>query len=162
MTTEQERAERWLQRLIGEWMMENYASAAPGTEPELYSGHESVRALGGTWVVLESRTTEPASAASTTMMTLGYDATRARVVGVVATSMMSNLWIYDGALDEDGEGVTLECDGPSFIVEGATGRYRDTMRFKSDTERLFTSSYLGADGVWQRFMNTTYRRVRPA
>ena len=159
MTSEQERAERWLQRLIGNWTSVNEASAAPGETVERSLGTETVRTIGGTWISVEGRTTSPESFASTSLMTLGYDASRRRIVGAIVSSMMSTLWVYEGALDDDDQTVTLDTEGPSYIVAGATGRYRDAFAFDSDTQRVFTSSYLGEDGEWHRFMRTELHRV---
>jgi len=42
--------------------------------------------------------------------------------------MMTNLWIYEGALD--GDVLTLESEGPSMKGDGALGKYRDIIEFK--------------------------------
>jgi hypothetical protein len=159
MPSEQERAERWLQRCVGEWTLVNDATTSSEHAAETLVGTESVRAIGGTWVAFDTRTTEPASQANNMLMTLGYDREKRRIVGVVVTSMMSNLWIYDGSLDANGQSISLETTGPSYIVEGSTGRYHDTITFEHDDRRVFTSSYLGEDGQWHEFMRSVFQRT---
>jgi hypothetical protein len=45
---------RWLHKLIGEWTYEH--ACEPGTEPaETLTGTESVRSLGGLWVLAEGQ-----------------------------------------------------------------------------------------------------------
>ena len=95
MTDELERAERWLQRCVGELTLVNDMKSADGNGSAQLVGTESVRAIGGPWVAFDTRTTEPASHANSSLMTLCYDPSRGRIVGAVVTSMMSNLRIYE-------------------------------------------------------------------
>jgi hypothetical protein len=44
----------------------------------------------------------PCAGPATTMMTLGYDPPKRRFVGTFNDSMMTHLWVYDGALDAAG------------------------------------------------------------
>jgi hypothetical protein len=149
---------RWLEQWVGEWRYESEASMGPGKPPERSTGTETVRSLGGLWVVCEGRGTMPGCGAATMLMTVGYNTARRRFVGTWCGSMMTHLWIYDGALDTSGRVLTLESEGPAFSGEGL-GKYRDVMELASRDERVLTSHALGEDGVWRAFMTAKYRRT---
>jgi hypothetical protein len=148
---------RWLERLVGEWTFEaeDDALAAEGK----HRGTERVRSLAGIWVVCEGQGQTPGAEAGTSVMTLGYDPARGRFVGTFVASMMTHLWIYDGALDAAGRALTLETEGPSFTTEGQLGRYRDVVTFEGDDHRVLTSHHMGHDGRWNAFMTMHYRRT---
>lgn len=146
----------WLQRLVGEWSYE-----APGMEPgSKHVGTETVRSVGGLWVIAEGHGSMPDGGPSIAMLTLGYDPQKKRFVGTWLGSMMTHLWVYEGSLDASGEALRLETEGPSFTSEGKMARYKEVMEFKGDDERVFSSSYLGDDGDWHQFMATRYRRTK--
>lgn len=54
---------------------------------------ESVRSLGGLWILAEGQSEMPGGGAATTMMTLGYDAQKQRYVGTWIGSMRTCLWV---------------------------------------------------------------------
>lgn len=91
----------WLQKLVGEWTFEAEASMGPDKPAEVYRGAETVRPLGGFWTLGEGQGGMPDGTTGTTFMTLGYDPQKKRFVGTFIGSMMTNLWIYDGELDQD-------------------------------------------------------------
>ena len=93
-------------------------------------------------------------------MTIGYDDVKARCVGTFVGTMMTTLWVYDGMLDVPTDTLKLFSDGPSFIEEGARGKYMDVMELPSDEHRVFNSYYLNAAGEWERFMTTHYHRTK--
>lgn len=149
---------RWLGRLVGEWAWESEATMAPGEPPSRDRGTERVRSLDGVWVVCEGRGGTPEPGYST-IMTLGYDPARGRFVGSFVGSMMTHLWLYDGALDAAGRVLTLDSEGPSFVDDGTTGRYRDAIEVRGDDERVMTSAWQDAGGEWRHFMTMRYRRT---
>lgn len=153
------REHAFLQRLVGDWTLDHIAAGNAASTPP--SGTELVRAFGGRWIVAEGHTALPDGSTMSSLMTLGYDAARGRVVGSVVASMMDHLWIYDGALDETGETLTLECEGPSYTTPGTTGRYLDTVTVSGDRREL-ASRYLDANGQWVQFMTHRYRRTAVA
>jgi hypothetical protein len=157
-TATPQKEHRWLQRLIGEWSSETEASMGPDKPPEKSTGTESVRSLGGLWIVAEGQGEMPGAGHATTLMTLGYDEKKARYVGTWIGSMMTQLWIYDGALDANERILTLESEGPSMDDEGKTAKYRDVIELKGDDHRVLTSHVLGSDGKWHAFMTAHYRR----
>ena len=55
MNTEPQKEHGWLQKLVGEWTSEAEATMEPGKPPETFRGTESVRSLGGLWVLAEGQ-----------------------------------------------------------------------------------------------------------
>ena len=153
MHVEPQKEHQWLQRLVGEWTLDGEATMAPGQPPERSTGTESVRSLGGLWILAEGQGEMPGGGAATMLMTLGYDPQKQRYVGTWIGSMMARLWVYDGALDAAERVLTLESEGPHMAVEGKTARYRDVIELASDDHRVFTSHVLGDDGTWRQFMH---------
>jgi len=158
MKTEAQKEHQWLQKLVGEWRYEVEAMMDPSKPVEKSSGSESVRSLGGLWVLCEGQGTMPDGDPATTLMTLGYDPQKKRFVGTWIGSMMTYLWVYDGFLDPTEKVLTLNADGPDFTSEGKLAKYQDVIEFKSDDHRVLTSRVLGDDGSWQQFMTANYRR----
>jgi hypothetical protein len=160
MHAEPQKEHQWLQKLVGEWTTEAEGSMGPDKPPETFKGTESVRSIGGVWVVCEGRGEMPGGGAATTIMTLGYDPAKKRFVGTFIGSMMTHMWVYDGQLDPAGKVLTLDTEGPDFAHEGKTTRYKDAIEFKSDDHRVLTSNMLGDDGKWNLFMTANYRRKK--
>jgi len=160
MQAEPQEQHRWLQKLVGEWDVEFEAVMGPDQPSTKSAGTESVRALGDLWVLGEGRGEMPDGTPATTVLTLGYDPQKQRFVGTWIGSMMTYLWVYDGELDAAQRVLTLNSDGPSMTGDGALAKYRETIEFKSDDHRVFTSRVLGDDGTWQQFMTAHYRRQR--
>ncbi len=158
MNTEPQKEHQWLQKLVGEWTFEGEATMEPGKPPEKCAGAESVRPMGGVWVLCEGRGEMPGGGMATTLMTLGYEPLKKRYVGTFIGSMMTYLWVYDGSLDAAEKVLTLETEGPSFAGEGKLAQYRDAIELKSDDHRVLTSRVLGDDGQWRLFMTAHYRR----
>lgn len=150
---------RWLERFVGEWTYEMEASEKPGEPPAMMDrGTESARSLQGVWIVCEARSeTAEGGGSATSIMTLGFDPAKEKVVGTFIGSMMPYLWIYEGSLD--GDLLTLYSEGPSFTTEGAMAMYRDTIELRGDDHRVMTSSFQGEDGTWTQFMTAHYRRA---
>lgn len=160
MTAEPQAEHRWLDRLVGEWTCEGEATMDPGQPPARFKTTESVRSLGGLWVVAEGRGEMPDGASMTSIMTLGYDPARGRFVGTFVASMMTHLWLYDGALDADGAKLVLDTEGPDITTDGRTStRFQDIVEVQSDDRRTLTSLMLGGDGIWSQVMRADYRRT---
>jgi Protein of unknown function (DUF1579) len=160
MNVEPQKEHQWLQRLVGEWTYETEAIMEPGKPPEKCAGTESVRSLGGVWVLCEGQGKMPGGGTATMIMTLGYDPVKRRYVGTFIGSMMTNLWVYEGELDAASKVLTLDTEGPSFTAEGKMAKYKDVIEIKSDNQRVLTSNFLGDDGEWHRFMTANYRRTK--
>jgi hypothetical protein len=145
---------KWLQRLVGEWTYEGEAEGPNGYKDKP-NGTESVRSIGGLWIIAEGQG-EMGGDPSTSIMTLGYDPEKKKFVGTWLGSGMTNLWIYEGTLK--GDVLTLDCEGSAFDGSGKTAKYQDIIEMKSDDHRTLTSRAQGDDGKWQQFMETHYRR----
>ncbi|MBF9233184.1 DUF1579 domain-containing protein [Microvirga alba] len=150
MKAEPLKEHQWLQKLAGEWIMTS--DEAPT------SWSENVRSLDGIWVVAEGEGEMPGGGAATTIMTLGYDPHKKRYIGTWVGSMMSHMWLYEGALDETGNVLTLETEGPDFWTEGRRAKYQDIIAFEDDDRRVLTSRMLNDDGTWKEVMSARYRR----
>ena len=160
MQTEPQQQHQWLQKLVGDWTCEIEASMGPDKPVEKSTATESVRSLGGFWVLAEGAGEMPGCGHAATLMTLGYDTPKERYVGTWTGSMMPHMWVYEGELDPAGATLTLETEGPSMAGDGGMAKYRDVIEFKSDDHRLLTSQMLGEDGNWYGFMTANYRRTK--
>jgi Protein of unknown function (DUF1579) len=160
MKNEPQKEHQWLQQLIGEWMYEGEATMEPGQPPSKFEGSESVRSLGGLWILAEGRGEMPGCGAATTVLTLGYDPQKQRYVGTWVGSMMTHLWLYDGVLDAAGRVLTLNAEGPHMAAEGKVAQYKDVIEFKSADHRVLTSHMFGEDGKWHGLMWANYRRMK--
>jgi hypothetical protein len=149
---------QWLQRLVGEWTCEMEATMEPGKPAEKSTGTESVRSLGGLWIVGDGQGEMPGGGAATMVLTLGYDPQKQRFVGTWVGSMMTNLWVYEGTLDAAERVLTLNAEGPSMSGDGKMAKYQDRIELESDDHRVLTSHVLGVDGEWHGFMTAHYRR----
>jgi hypothetical protein len=118
-----------------------------------------VRSLDGRWVVLEGTGGEPGGGTHTNIMTLGFDPNRGKYVGTFVSSAMTYLWTYEGALDETGTKLVLDCEGPSFENVGQMARYQDTVELMGDDRRALSSVFLAGDGTWKPVMRMDYRRA---
>jgi hypothetical protein len=151
---------RWLHKLLGEWDMEAESAMAPGEPPMKTTGTESVRSLGGLWIVAEGEGEMPGGGTGTSVMTLGYDPQKNRYVGTWVGSMMTHLWLYEGSLDAGKRVLTLNSEGPGMSGDGTLAKYKDVIELKSDDHRVLTSHVQGEDGSWQSFMTAHYRRKK--
>ncbi|MHB8763855.1 MAG: DUF1579 domain-containing protein [Deferrisomatales bacterium] len=159
MTAVPEPEHRWLHRLVGEWTFEGEATMAPGSPPERFAGTESVRSLGGLWILAEGRGEMPGGGTANTLMTLGYDPHRRRFVGTFVASMMTHLWVYEGALDGAGTVLGLDTEGPNPAAGGRMAKFRDEIELRGDDHRVLTSRLLGEDRRWHPVMTSNYRRL---
>lgn len=160
MQAEPQKEHQWLEKLVGEWTFETECSTGPNKPPEKFHGSESVRSLGGLWVLCEGKNEMPVGCAGTTLMTLGYDPVKKRFVGTFVGSMMTHMWVYDGGLDPAGTMLTLDTEGPSFTAEGKMTKYKDVIEIRSADHRVLSSHALGEDGKWHGFMTANYRRTK--
>ena len=160
MNSEPQKEHQWLQRFVGDWTSEAEMVMAPGESPATSKGTESAKSLGGLWVLAEGEGELPGGGTGTMMLTLGYDPQKKRYIGTWVGSMMTHMWLYNGALDATGNVLTLDTEGPGMAGDGKMFRYQDVIEFKSDDHRILTSQMLGEDGKWQRFMTAHYRRKR--
>lgn len=160
MMAEPQSEHKWLQKLIGQWTSEAEMLMGPGKPAEKCKGVESVRSLGGLWVLAEGKGEMPGGGEATMVMTLGFNPVKKRYLGTWIGSMMTHLWIYDGELDAAGKVLTLHAEGPDMAVETRMAQYKDVIEFRGDDHRVLTSHMLGEDGKWHQFMTANYRRKK--
>lgn len=147
----------WLAQLAGEWDTEAEMVLAPSQPTVKSKGTESVRSLGGMWVVSEHKF-EAMGAAAGGQMTVGFDPKTKKYVGTWVCSMDSHLWKYEGTLDASGKVLTLETEGPN-PVTGKTAKMRDVVEIKDkDTRQL--KSYIQDGDKWVPFMTMTATRKK--
>lgn len=160
MEAKPQQEHQWLEKLVGEWTLEGSCNVEPDKPPVKSTGTDSVRSIGGLWVLCEGRGEMPGCGTMTSIMTLGYDPARKRFVGTFIASMMAYLWLYEGSLDATGKVLTLDAEGPSFAGDGKMAKYQDIIEWKSDDHRTLSSQVLGDDGKWNHFMTAHYRRTK--
>ena len=148
----------WLQKLVGHWTFESQCAGEPGKPEEKLRGTETVKSLGGLWIVGEGTGEMPGGGTANMMITLGYDPKRSAYVGSWVGSMMTHLWAYEGQLDASGRILTLNAEGPSFADPNKLAKYQDIIEVVSDNPRILRPRTLGDDGKWTQFMEAHYRR----
>ena len=149
----------WLQQFVGEWESVSEATVTPGQAPMTCKGTMSSRSLGGIWVVSEVKS-EMMGVPMHAIQTLGYDPQAKRYIGTWIDSMFNHMWKYEGIVDDAGKVLTLEAEGPNFVQEGKTAKYRDIYEFKSKDHVVMTSSMQGDDGKWTVFMKGNVHRKK--
>jgi hypothetical protein len=152
------REHEWLHTLVGEWTYEYTIPAHGAHAAHTVVGSETVRSLGGIWIVGEGRGEASGGGVDTSMITLGFDPEKARFVGTWVGSMMPYLWLYEGELDPQGRVLTLNSTGPSMAGDGTTTQYQDIIELVSPDHRTLTARVLETVGTWKEFMTMTYRR----
>ncbi len=150
----------WLHKLVGEWAYEHECVMSPGEAPSVFRGTETVRSLGGLWVVGEGTGEMPGGGTAHSMITLGYDPVTGRFVGTWIGSMMTHLWIYDGELDSAGRVLILTSEGPDCGEGGKLSPFQDRIEFVADDHRTLTSYRPDENGEWQLFMTAHYYRKK--
>jgi len=150
---------RWLEQLVGEWTYEAETMMEPGIPFAKCSGSESVRSLGGLWIVAEGNGEMPGGDPATMILTLGYDPQKQRFVGTWIGSMMTHLWVYDGVLAKDGSSLTLDSEGPGMAGTSTMSRFRDVIALTGSDSRTLTSQLENEDGSWQTVMTVSYKRT---
>lgn len=148
---------RWLAQLVGEWDCKIEATMAPGAEPMLMESTESVRSVGGLWILAEGKA-DFGGMPFTSFLTLGYDLQEGAYVGTWIDTMQTHLWVYRGQLDESRKVLTLEAEGPSMEDPARKAKYRDSIEIAGPDHKILRSSMLGPDGEWTTFMKAEYRR----
>jgi hypothetical protein len=149
----------WLTQLAGEWDYDSEAVIAPGQPPLKAKGTESVRSIGGFWIMLENKGTV-AGQPFTGILTLGYDPAKKKFVGTWIDSMNSHMVVYDNAtLDSSGK-LTLNAEMPNPMLGGKLTKFKDVLAVKSKDEKTLTSAMLGEDGKWTTFLTVKYQRKK--
>lgn len=148
----------WLQRFVGEWTSESEIHMVPDEEPMKGSGTESVRPLGGFWIVSDV-TGEMPGMTMKAVLTFGYDPKKEKYVGTWVDSMTSHMWEYEGTVDDSGKVLTLITN--AFCpMEQRECEFLSTVEFVSDDERIFTEKKKSEDGEWVTIVKSVYKRKK--
>lgn len=154
------RDHEWLKQLVGEWDVQFKMSVQPDQPPIESVGTDSVRALGDHWVIAEMKTTMM-GAPYNGILSLGYDPIKSAFSGTWIDSFCGYLWVYKGTLNDAGDTLTLETEGPSLLHgPGKTSRYREVIQITGKDSRTFTSSTEADDGTWMKILTIEYRRKK--
>lgn len=154
-----EKEHEWLQQLVGEWDTEVQMFMEPGQAPVESKGTESVRSIGGFWILGESKG-DFGGQPFTGLMTLGYDAPKKQYVGTWVDSMGGYLWNYEGSVDKTGKVLTLDSQGPCPLKPGELSNFKEAIEIKGKDHKVFTSSIQGDDGEWTTMLIINYRRKK--
>lgn len=150
---------RFLDRLVGEWLFLT-STGMEGYDPEdpLNRWTERIRSIGGLWVVAEAEGTMGGDRAAM-IMTLGYDPREGHYVGSWIGSMMDKFWVYKGWLEDHGQTLVLEAEGPSMEDPERTELYRDVIHFIDEDTRRFSGSIKKPGGSFHTFMTSVSKRI---
>jgi hypothetical protein len=94
------------------------------------------------------------------IQTIGYSPEKEKYVGTWVDSMNNHLWEYEGDVDDSGNKLILEAEGPNFMLAGKLTKFRDTYEFRSPDHIEAASLMLGDDGKWIQFMTGQIRRKK--
>src|SRR5690606_30635538 len=94
------------------------------------------------------------------LLTVGYDPVKGKYVGTWIDSMTSYLWRYEGTVDETGNILTFETEGPCPAAGGKLTQFKEITEFKSDDHKVFTSLMRGDDGEWVPVVTVNSRRTK--
>lgn len=153
------REQQWLKKLEGEWDTEWKISMQPNQPPQAASGTDSVRSLGDHWIIAEAKT-KMMGTPYNGMLSLGYDPKKKHFIGTWIDSFGCQLWVYKGTLNEAGDTLTLETEGPSLLAPDKTALYKEVIRMTDKDSRTFTSSIETDEGIWKKILAVEYRRKK--
>lgn len=153
------RDHKWLKQLVGEWDMTFKMYTQPDQLAAEAKGTDSVRTLGGHWVISEMKTTMM-GAPYNGVMSLGHDPAKNQFHGTYIDSFGSVLWVYKGTLNEAGNTLTLETEGPSLAKVGQTAKYKEVIQITGKDTRTFNSSTQTEDGKWMKIVTIEYSRKK--
>lgn len=153
------RQHQWLDRLVGTWSSKGEANCMPGQPAMQLSGIETVRSIGGFWAhtVIESDNPEMPY---TQLVTVGYDPDKEKYIATVVDSMSGYRWLAEGTVDDTGNKLTMETEGPFPFRDAPLSRFQDVTEFKSADHKVFTSSIQEEDGSWTILMKFEAKRLQ--
>ena len=147
----------WLNKFVGDWDVVS-GGAMGEDQPEMQgkaSMHSSM--LGGLWLVNASEHDLNGQKLKSIQM-IGFDTDKGKYVGIWADSMVNHMWHYEGALNEAGNKLVLEAEGPSMQGDGKMILYRDSYEFADDDTIIAVSEMQGPSGEWVQIMKGEAKR----
>ena len=148
-----------LQQLAGEWEASADVSMGPDQPKMKFTATENIRTIGPFWIVGESTGTVGEMPIES-MLTLGYDPEKKKIIGSWVDSMQTHQWVYEGSFDKSGKVLTLETQGPCPLRPGETVNFKETIELKDKDHKVFTSSMEQQDGTWTEIMSSEYQRKK--
>lgn len=152
------RDHEWLKQLVGEWDVQFKMYMQPDQPPMEAAGTDSVRTLGDQWIIAETKTTMM-GVPYNGILTLGYSPLKEHFIGTWIDSFGGCLWVYKGTLNDAGDTLTLETEGPSLLEGPAkTARYKEVIQITGKDTRTFNSTMETPDGTWMKVVTIEHRR----
>jgi hypothetical protein len=148
----------WLQRYVGTWEFTTTIHIDRDQPPVTAKGHETVRSVGGFWIIGES-TSEFMGTTMTNIITIGYDAEQAKYIGMSVDSMSSHIWQYEGHVNETGDQLELTWTGPCPRQPGEMIDFRGVTEFKSNDQRHFVAYNRTDDDQWEKMVEVQFKRT---
>lgn len=148
---------KWLQRFVGEWEVASEGSAGPDQPPIKGTAVMKSTMLGELWLI-NSSDNEVAGIQMKSIQMIGYDTNKEKYVGIWADSYINHMWHYEGDVDESGNKLTLNAEGPSMTGGDEMVNYRDVYEFTDDDTIVATSLMQDADGNWTEIMRGSAKR----
>lgn len=135
----------WLDQMVGDWTFEG--RSVPDDPEQVRTGVERVTRQGA-WIVIDGEGYR---------FQLATDPATGRVTGDFVHWEYPKLWTYNGSVEADGR-LHLLSHGPDMQGQGSEAEYDDVFEIVSPDERRSIGRVKAADGTWQDFSRTTYRR----
>lgn len=154
-----EKEHQLLSKFAGEWEVQSEGTLGPGQPQMKCEGTMKGRMLGEFWIVIEVDNSMAGTRVQA-VQTIGYDSSKKKYVGTWVDSMLNYMWKYEGSVDQAGKTLTLDADGPSYLTEGKSAKFRDSYEFKSDDHIVASTSMRGEDGKWVTFMTGEMKRKK--
>jgi Protein of unknown function (DUF1579) len=129
----------------------------PALPPMRTTGKEHARMLGGFWLVTEA-VSESTEMPCSNIITLGYHPGKGKYIGSCVDTMMSHLWLYEGAAE--GNKLVLSTYGECPDKPGPVRQFREIMHLVDTNHKLYTSEILQDDGSWQTCLTIHSRRLK--
>lgn len=146
----------WLKQFEGNWTT---VSKSTGSESgTVQKATLESRTVGNRWIVNDHRGDLGAGMKFHAVQTIGYDAATKKFKGTWVDSVLDHTWNYTGSLDESGQKLNLEAEGPDWNDMTKTKRYRDVYEFTSPNVIAGTSQMMNDKGEWETFITSTITR----
>ncbi|RYD18627.1 MAG: DUF1579 domain-containing protein [Verrucomicrobiaceae bacterium] len=149
----------WLRKFVGEWTTEAEILFDPAAPPMKSTGRDSVRMLGGFWLLSET-TGDSTEMPYSSVLSVGYDPEKGKYIGTWMDSMMPRYWSYEGTANEAGNKLTLETKGPCPKEPGKIRTFHEALELTDADHKVFTSSILNDDGTWTTCVTVKGTRVK--
>ena len=149
----------FLKKFVGKWEVETKGQAGEGQPEVAMNGTMEASMFGKFWMVNNCSYDMSGTPVMKGIQTIGYDADKKKYVGTWIDTMLNKMWMYEGTVDESGNKIMLEAEGPDMTDPKKTAMFRDSYEFKSDDEIIATSE-VRVNGKWVTMMTGTAKRKK--